>query len=215
MWFRRKRQTMKFITSMMCLFFIGIFGFAHCCFAGDSFAIVNRTTGVVSIRIGPAPSWKNCVNGIRLTGNDAIRTMKKADCDIILPDSSVLRLDEKTTLEFLALKTFGPGVLTTKIKLTSGTAVVQMRKPLLLESVCELELSEEQSVVKVYSGRAIVTPNGGASGVTMTGNQKTTVVKGQMRVVVENVDKKEEGNVLADTININTTAVLDTEENCR
>jgi hypothetical protein len=216
---------------MMCSFSIVINGFAPWCFAGDSFAIVKRTAGVVSIRIGHAPSWKNCATGNRLTGNDAIRTMKKADCDIILPDSSVLRMDEKTTLEFLALKTFGVGVLTTKIKLTSGTAIVQIRKQLSLESVCELELStatvlvysgvigfdvsDEQSVVKVYSGKAVVTPSGSAAGVAMTDNQKTAVAKGQMRVLVENVDKKEADNVLADTIRINTSTVLDTQENCR
>ena len=210
------------------VFFIVLCGFVPCCMAGDAFAIVKKTTGTVSVRIGQAPAWKTCAPAMKLKECDAVSTMKKSDCDIMLPDSSVVRLDEKTTLELLVLKTFGAGVWSTKIKLSSGTAIVQLKQPLSLESVFELELptatigvysgvigfdiDAERSVVKVYSGKAVVTPAGNAAGVVMTDNQKTSVAKGQMLVLVESVDKKEADNVLADTIRINTPAVLDTEE---
>jgi len=75
-----------------------------CSAASDSLAVLNFFVGEVEVRRDGAESWRKAVLGQKLAPGDWIRTGSESRAEILLPDSSAIRLGENTLFQLKELK---------------------------------------------------------------------------------------------------------------
>jgi ferric-dicitrate binding protein FerR (iron transport regulator) len=166
---------------------------------------VKSIIGSVKIRRGAAANWIDARPNMPLKQNDAIRSFIESEAELETSEGTSLKVGENSTVEFVTF--FGNSKLqNTKIKILNGTLLLNVTKLINTNSTFELEtptvtaaiqgtivsfnISSENTQVKVYEGKVIVTPSGSTNGVELKDNQMAIVSKGQKEVEIEKLDEK-------------------------
>jgi FecR protein len=190
--------------------------------AAERDAYLKSIIGSVKVRKGQSPIWKDGRPQMVIREKDAVRTFVESLAEIMTVEGTILKLDENTTLEISTLKEFGGGAQSTKVKILNGTILANVKKLVNTESSFEfetptavasirgtilgLDVTGDQTSIKVYEGEVIVKPHGSAAGVSVTTNQMVTVVKGQKTIKPEMISEKDRNAVmLPDTSHKDTT----------
>jgi len=200
------RNPAAVLTCILTLILIALSG------AGERDSYLKSMIGSVKVRKGESPIWKDGRQQMVLHEKDAVRTFVESQAEIMTAEGTVLKLDENTTLELSAMKEFGSGVQSTKIKVQSGTILANVKKLVNTASSFEfetptavasirgttlgLDVSGDKTTVKVYEGEVVVKPRGGAAGVSIKTNEMVTVVKGQRTLKAESISEKDRNAVM-------------------
>jgi len=140
------------------------FLFPLCSAASDSLAVLNFFVGEVEVR--KAEFWRKAVLGQKLARGDWVRTGKESRAEILLPDSSAVRLGENTLFQLKELKgARGTRLLRGRLwnnirrlkaeyEVASPTAVAAIRG-----TVFRLDVAPDSTtIVWVYKGQVGVRP---------------------------------------------------------
>jgi len=175
-------------------------------------AYIKSMIGTVSVRKGQSPTWKEGRPTMVLKEKDAIRTFVESQAEVMTSEGSVLKLDENTTMEMSTLKDFGGNVQATKVKILNGSILANVKKlvntgssfefetPTAVASIrgttVGLDVTGDQTLVKVYEGVVVVKPKGGTTGASVKTNQMITIVKGEKNAKIETMTEKDKGSVV-------------------
>ena len=188
-------------------------------------AYLKSMIGSVKVRKGESPTWKDGRQQMVLREKDAVRTFVESQAEIMTAEGSMMKLDENTTLEMSAMKEFGGGAQSTKIKVLNGTVLANVKKLVNTSSSFEFEtptavasirgttlgidVTGDKTSIKVYEGEVMVKPRGGNASVSVKTNQMVTVVKGQKTVTAEAISGKDKNMVVPpqDSVHKDTTGV--------
>jgi len=137
-----------------------------CSWASDSLAVLNFFVGEVQVRHDRGP-WRKAELGRKLARGDWVRTGKESRAELLLPDSSVVRLGERTIFQLRSLKGTKRSTrllrgrlwnnirkLKAEYEVASPTAVAAVRGTVFRLSVFE----DSTTTVWVYKGRVGVRP---------------------------------------------------------
>jgi hypothetical protein len=190
--------------------------------AGQMQCVVTRATGSLILQKGQSPVWEKCSAGKLLVEKDAIRTAAKSQADILLPDSSLVRLDEYTVFSLVTMRSFGSNTHTIQMKIDNGAAVFMGKKQPKAMSKIEItaryakvqmtgasvgfNVAKDKIVIKVYNGEAIVYPVNSDAGVSLKANQTTTVFPGQQIITAANASSNGEEKETAAHENVQENA---------
>jgi hypothetical protein len=212
-------KTLKRMALFTCILAIALSVTAN---AGEREAYLKSMIGNVKVRKGESPIWKDGRQQMVLREKDAVRTFVESQAEIMTSEGSVLKLDENTTMEMNTLKAFGGGAQSTKIKVLNGTILANVKKLVNTASSFEFEtptavasirgttlginVTGDQTSIKVYDGEVMVKPRGGAASVSVKTNEMVTVTKGQKTIKPEMISEKDKNAVvLPDTVRKDTT----------
>jgi hypothetical protein len=166
---------------------------------------VKSIIGSVKIQRGAAKNWIDARPNMPLKQNDVIRTFIESEAELETSEGTLLKAGENSTIEFAAF--FSSGELQNiKIKILNGSLMSNVKKLTHTKSTFEFEtpaataatrgtiagfnVNGENTLVKIYEGRALVAPRGSKNSVEMNDNQMTLVSNGQKEVRVETLDEK-------------------------
>jgi hypothetical protein len=122
------------------------------------------------IKLQPAGqvNWNNATFNTAVAGNDKLKTDKQSRCEVTFTDRKVMRVGEKSIVEITRTETGTEEVAMQKgsawlsLFLPRGSSSFRMKTP---SSVCSirgtvyrLEVDENQSTYRCYSGNISVTP---------------------------------------------------------
>jgi hypothetical protein len=134
-----------------------------------------------------------------------LRTYIESELEIETSEGTIIKLGENSTLE---IDKFNAKEQTenTRIKILNGNIIANVKKLVNIDSKFEFEtptataairgtvvgfeVNKEKTVVKVFEGIVVVTPNGARKGVEIKENQMTSVAKGQKSVSIEKLEEK-------------------------
>ncbi len=166
---------------------------------------IKQLVGTVKIRRGASVKWTAARPKMPLKETDAIRTFVESEAELETTEGSTIKVGENSTLELKTLKGKG-SEQNTSLKIMNGAIVANVKKLVTTGSSFEfetptataairgtvvgLEVNREQTRVKVYEGRVLVTPQGSKNSVELTPNQMGVVKKGGEQVAVEKFNEK-------------------------
>lgn len=138
-----------------------------CSWASDSLAVLNFFVGEVQVRDDDRGPWRKAELGQKLSRGDWVRTGKESRAELLLPDSSVVRLGERTIFQLRSLKGTKRSTrllrgrlwnnirkLKAEYEVASPTAVAAVRGTVFRLSVFE----DSTTTVWVYKGQVGVRP---------------------------------------------------------
>ncbi len=192
---------------------------------------IKNIVGEVKIQRKKSPKWIKARPNMVLKEKDAIRTFVESEVVLEISDGSQIKLEENTTLELSSYTISGKGAEETALKVMSGNLMANVKKLVNSKSKFEFEtptavaairgtsvgfeVEKTKTNIVVYEGKVYVAPKGSKKGAELKSNQKTTIVKGQETVVVEDMtDSKRSSSESSDTTGNETdTTLTDTTEN--
>ena len=166
---------------------------------------IKQLVGTVKVRRGTSVKWNDARPKMPLRETDAIRTFVESEVELETGEGSTIKIGENTAVE---LKTLNGNVNEqhTSLNIMNGAIIANVKKLVSTGSSFEfetptataairgtvvgLEVNREQTRVKVYEGRVLVTPQGSKNSVELQPNQMGTVKKGGEKVAVEKFDEK-------------------------
>ena len=166
---------------------------------------IRQLVGTVKVRRGTSVKWIDARPKMPLKETDAIRTFVESEVELETSEGSTVKIGENTTIELKTLKG-NASDQQTSVKIMNGAIIANVKKLVSTGSSFEfetptataairgtivgLEVSREQTRVKVYEGRVLVTPQGSKNSVELQQNQMGIVKKGGEKVAVEKFDDK-------------------------
>jgi hypothetical protein len=175
---------------------------------------IKQLVGTVKIRRGTSVKWSDARPKMPLKETDAIRTFVESEVELETTEGSTIKVGENTTVELTTLKGTAKEQ-NTSLKIMNGAIIANVKKLVSTGSSFEFEtptataairgtvvgfeVNREQTRVKVYEGRVLVTPQGSKNGVELKPNQMGVVKKGGEQVAVEKFDEKSPVPLSADT----------------
>ncbi|MBN1576661.1 MAG: FecR domain-containing protein [Chitinispirillaceae bacterium] len=166
---------------------------------------IRQLVGTVKIRRGTTAVWNNARLKMALKETDAIRTFIESEAELEISDGSLIKIGENTTIELSSLKGTAEHQ-NTSMKIMNGAILANVKKLVSPASSFEfetptataairgttvgLEVSKEQTTVKVYEGKVLVTPHGSENSVSIQQYQMGIVQKGMDKVSIKKFDEK-------------------------
>lgn len=161
---------------------------------------IDKMVGDIKVRRGSSSQWVDARVRMPLKESDAIRAFIESEAEIKTSEGSVIKVSENTTLELAALKGGTHGAQETRLKVLNGGIVSDVKKLMTRSSKFEfetptavasirgtrvgLDVSGEQTDIRVYEGVVYVVPKGTKNGAEVNANQMTSVRTGQKTVEV-------------------------------
>ena len=201
---------------------------------------IKQLVGSVKIRRGQSAVWTDARPQMPLKESDAVRTFVESEAELETSEGSIIKIGENSTVELktlqgnarkenTSLNIMNGAVLANVKKLVSTGSSFEFETPTataaIRGTVVGLEVNREQTRVKVYEGRVMVTPRGAKNGVELKPNQMGVVKKGGENVSVQKFDEKApltlsvspsdsaSGNATGDTAVSDTSTGTDTLNN--
>jgi hypothetical protein len=166
---------------------------------------VKQLVGTVKVRRGESTTWSDARPKMPLKQSDAIRTFVESEVELETSEGSTIKIGENSTVELktlqgtaadqsTAVKILNGAVLANVKKLVSTGSTFEFETPTataaIRGTIVGLEVNKEQTRVKVYEGRVLVTPQGSKNSVELKQNQVGVVLKGGEKVAVQKFDEK-------------------------
>jgi hypothetical protein len=136
---------------------------------------IKQLVGTVKVRRGTSATWRDARPKMPLKQSDAIRTFVESEVELETSEGSIVKIGENTTVELKTLKG-NTKDQQTAVKIMNGAIIANVKKLVSTGSSFEfetptataairgtvvgLEVNKEQTRVKVYEGRVVVTPQG-------------------------------------------------------
>ncbi len=187
---------------------------------------ITSLVGTVKIRRGGSERWIDGRPNMPLREKDAVRTFVESQAIIETSEGSRIELAENATFEVTIFSQNVEGAQTTKTKILSGSVMTNIKKLMHKNSSFEFEtptataairgttvgfdVTGDQTSIKVYEGKVLVTPKGASKGAELQSNQMTTVRKGEKEIaVVQMTEEQNKDSTALDSATGDSTA-LDT-----
>jgi len=162
--------------------------------------IIKSMLGSVKIRRGQSVNWLDARPAMSLKEQDAVRTFVESEATLQLSDGSILSVGENSTFELATFNQTSSSATNTKVRILNGSVVSNIQKlagsaskfdfetPTATASIrgtkLGIDVSGEQTDIRVYEGKVFVAPAGTAVGRELKGNEMTSVKKGQRSIEI-------------------------------
>jgi hypothetical protein len=194
-----------FCSTFLLIFFIAGFQFSASAQPTNRSSKIKSIVGTADIRRTGTINWVKARANMPIKERDALRTYIESELEIETSEGTIIKLGENSTLE---IDKFNAKEQTenTRIKILNGNIIANVKKLVNTDSKFEFEtptataairgtvvgfeVNKEKTVVKVFEGIVVVTPNGARKGVEIKENQMTSVAKGQKSVSIEKLEEK-------------------------
>lgn len=171
--------------------------------SGERKCRIKSIVGEVKVRRSSSSKWIKARPNMPLKEKDAVRTFVESQAEIEISDGSLINLEENTTFELSSYTVGNKGAEKTGLKILSGNLMANVKKLVNSKSKFEFEtptavaairgtrvgfeVEKTKTNIEVYEGKVYVTPKGSRKGAELGSNQKTTVVKGQKTIIIEDI----------------------------
>lgn len=163
---------------LIFLLFLGIPDLAQ---SGSRLAEITYIEGKVEVQ-NPGQDWKEAAIGMQLYKNDKVRTDEESVAELKLDDGSMVKLEEETTIDILALEEVGPE----KEKVSLFNLILGEIKAKVLK------IFGKQSKFEVQTSACIAGVRGTDFSVSAEGDEAAGVEIYEGSVVVEGINEKGE-----------------------
>ncbi len=166
---------------------------------------IRQLIGTVKIRRGISADWTDAKLKTVLKESDAIRTFIESEAELEIDDGSVLKVSENTTLEIgmlrgkkdrnnTSVKIMNGEVLANIKKLVSPASSFEFETPTataaIRGTIIGLVVGSDQTTVKVYEGKVLVTPAGSKKTTEMREGHMGLITKGTDEVKITKLEEK-------------------------
>jgi hypothetical protein len=174
---------------------------------------IKQFVGSVKVRRGTSAVWIDARPKMPVKETDALRTFMESEAELETGEGTILKVGENTTIELNTLKgtssqqntsvkIMNGALLANVKKLTSPASTFEFETPTataaIRGTVVGLEVSKEQTNVKVYEGKVFVAPQGSKNGVELQQYQMGVVQKGGEKVAIQKFEEKSPASLSAE-----------------